>query len=343
MEQRYSEFFRQVEDYVNAKQVPGAVAAIGRGDEIFGIGTYGNAIITPVVEPMTENTLFDIASLSKLTGVWAPMVTLLQEGKVTLDTYLPEVIEKKMHPTLEKITVFNLLTHTAGLIPFMDVDKFGDTREERIQGFLDTPAHIPLNTKVMYSDLSFIFLGEIIAKITGKPLEAAAGEIWKKLGMLDTCFNPAPGTFCAATEIRKGETLPVRGSVHDERAEQLGGVAGHAGVFSTARDLCRFCAALLPPTPSPVFDRAWLKKSFENHTAHLNSNRGLGWIAYHEKAGGNIVGHTGFTGTSLWLDSETGVYTVLLTNRVHPSRDTDAPYPLRKIGFETVYGVPYPA
>jgi len=343
MDKKYAEFFGQVEQYVADKQVPGAVAAVGRGDEIFGIGTYGNAIITPVVEPMTENTLFDIASLSKLTGVWAPMMLLLQEGKVKLDTCLPEAIGKKVHPSLEKITVFNLLTHTAGLIPFMDVDKFGDTREERIQGFLDTPAHAPLNGQVVYSDLSFIFLGEIIANITGKPLEIAAGEVWKKLGMFDTCFNPAPGTYCAATEIRKGETLPVRGVVHDERAGQLGGVAGHAGVFSTARDLCRFCAAILPPKPNEIFDPAWLKKSFENQTAYLNSNRGLGWIAYHEKPEGNIVGHTGFTGTSLWLDSETGVYTVLLTNRVHPSRDTDAPYPLRKAGFATVYGVPYPA
>ena len=343
MEMKYTEFFRQVEDYVARKEVPGAVAAIGRGDEIFGLKAYGNAIITPAVEPMTENTLFDIASLSKLTGVWAPMTLLLQEGKVTLDTYLPDAIGKKVHPSLEKITVFNLLTHTAGLIPFMDVDHFGETREARIQGFLDTEAHKPLNGQVMYSDLSFIFLGEIIEHITGKPLDAAAGEVWKKLGMNDTCFNPASGAYCAATEIRKGETLPVRGRVHDERAEQLGGVAGHAGVFSTARDLCRFCAAILPPKPNEIFDPEWLKKSFTNQTAHLDSNRGLGWIAYHEKAGGNIVGHTGFTGTSLWLDSESGVYTVLLTNRVHPSRENNAPYPLRKTGFETVYGVPYPA
>ncbi|MBQ9856945.1 MAG: beta-lactamase family protein, partial [Clostridia bacterium] len=231
--------------------------------------------------------------------------------------------------------------HTAGLVPFMDTDQFGDTREERINGLLNTPPVKPINTEVVYSDLSFIFLGEIIAYQTGKPLDVFATELWRKLGMKDTCFNPAPGAYCAATEIRKGETLPVRGSVHDERSVQLRGVSGHAGVFSTARDLCRFCAALLPPKPSEIFDPEWIRKSFTNHTAHLNSNRGLGWIAYHEKPGGNIVGHTGFTGTSLWLDSETGVYTVLLTNRVHPSRSNDAPNPLRKSGFETIYGVPY--
>lgn len=342
MEKRFLDFMKQVESYVGEGKVPGAVAAVGRGDEIYFLKAFGNAIITPVVERMTEDTLFDIASLSKLTGVWAPMVTLLQSGRVKLETPLPEAIGKKVHPALEKITVFNLLTHTAGLVPAIDTDAFGETREERIQGLLNTPPVSPVNGQVVYSDLSFIFLGEIIANITGKPLEVAAGEIWKALGMNDTCYNPAPGAFCAATEIRKGETLPVRGSVHDERACQLGGVAGHAGVFSTARDLCRFCAAFLPPVPSALFDAAWVKKSFENHTAHLSSNRGLGWIAYNERPEGNIVGHTGFTGTSLWLDSASGVYTVLLTNRVHPSRDNDAPYALRKSGFETVYGVPYP-
>ena len=159
--------------------------------------------------------------------------------------------------------------------------------------------------------------------------------------MNDTCFNPPKTAYCAATEIRVGETLPVRGTVHDERADQLGGVAGHAGVFSTARDLARFCAALLPPTPSPIFDPEWVKRSFANQTAHLGSNRGLGWIAYTERPEGNIVGHTGFTGTSLWLDSATGLYVVLLANRVHPSRDNDAMFPIRKFGYETIFGVPY--
>jgi len=341
MEKRFAEFFRQVEQYVLDKQVPGAVAAVGRGDEIFGIRTYGNAIITPVVEPMTENTLFDIASLSKLTSAWAPMMLLLQEGKVKLDTYLPDAVGRKVHPSLEKVQVFNLLTHTSCLVPTLNVYEMGESREERMEKLFITTELTSINEKVVYNDPDFIFLGEIVAHITGKPLEIAAGEVWKKLGMLDTCFNPAPGAYCAATEIRKGETLPVRGSVHDERSVQLRGVSGHAGVFSTARDLCRFCAALLPPKPSEIFDPEWIRKSFTNHTAHLNSNRGLGWIAYHEKPGGNIVGHTGFTGTSLWLDSETGVYTVLLTNRVHPSRSNDAPNPLRKRGFETIYGVPY--
>ena len=178
MEKRFETFIKQVEKYVEDKFVPGAVVAIGRGDEIFDLKAYGNAIITPVVEPMTEDTLFDIASLSKLTGVWAPMVLLLQEGKVSLDTPLPVAIGKKVHPELEKVTVSNLLTHTAGLVPFMDTDQFGPTREERINGLLNTPPVKPLNTEVVYSDLSFIFLGEIIAFQSEKKVRCEPFQVW---------------------------------------------------------------------------------------------------------------------------------------------------------------------
>ncbi|MBQ1258425.1 MAG: beta-lactamase family protein, partial [Clostridia bacterium] len=152
MEKRFIEFFRQVEDYVSAKKVPGAVAAVGRGDEIFGIRTFGNAIITPVVEPMTENTLFDIASLSKLTGTWAPLITLLQEGKVKLDAYLPDVINRKLHPSLEKVRVFNLLTHTSCLIPSLDVYEYGESREERMDKLLATTQCTSINKEVVYND-----------------------------------------------------------------------------------------------------------------------------------------------------------------------------------------------
>ncbi|MBQ3079755.1 MAG: beta-lactamase family protein [Clostridia bacterium] len=341
MEKRFEEFLNQVRQAVEEERIPGAVVSIGRGDEIYALEAYGHAIITPVKEPMTTDTLFDVASLSKLTGVWASIVRLLADGRLTLDMCLPEAVGRKVHKDLEKITVWNLLTHTAGLVPFMDTDHFGETREERVNGLLNTAPVAPAGKEVVYSDLSFIFLGEIIANITGKPLEEAAAEVWRALGMKDTCFNPAPEAYCAATEIRVGETLPVRGSVHDERACQLGGVAGHAGVFSTALDLSRFCAALLPPTPSSLFDPEWVKKSFENQTRHLDSDRGLGWIAYHERPDGNIVGHTGFTGTSLWLDSKTGLYVVLLTNRVHPSRENYEISAIRTLGFETIFEVPY--
>ncbi len=341
MKDRIDRFLSQLNTAVSDGLIPGCVVSIGRGDEIYALEAYGSAILMPTVEPMTVDTVFDIASLSKLTGVWAGIVRLLADKKISLDTTLPTAIGRNVHPLLKEVTVFQLLTHTAGLIPFIDTYEFGDTRDERINGLLNTAPVEAAGKNVVYSDLSFIFLGEILAYQTGKPLEAEASEIWRALGMNDTCFNPPKGTYCAATELYEGEALPVRGSVHDERAQQLGGVAGHAGVFSTARDLSRFCAALLPPKPSELFDQEWVRRSFENQVPTLNTPRGLGWIPYHERSDGNIVGHTGFTGTSLWLDSKTGIYVVLLTNRVHPTRNNDCMARIRKKGFETMFEVPY--
>ena len=341
MEKRFRDFLNQIDEAVRAEKIPGAVVSVGRGSEIYALEAFGSAVAVPYREPMTKDTLFDIASLSKLTGVWAGLIRLLADGRLSLDTRLSEAIGRETHPALEDVTIFHLLTHTAGLVPFYNTFEFGDTRDARVDGLLRLAPEMGVGERVVYSDLSFIFLGEILARYAGKPLEEAAADVWRALGMKDTCYNPPRTAYCAATEIRPGQTLPVRGSVHDERSEQLGGVAGHAGVFSTARDLSRFCAALLPPEPSPIFDPEWVRLSFANQTARLKSDRGLGWVVYCERPEGNIVGHTGFTGTSLWLDAASGLYVVLLTNRVHPTRANDNMYAIRKRGFETIFGVPY--
>ena len=181
MEKRFEDFLKHVETAVREKRIPGAVAAIGRGDELYALKAYGNAIITPVVEPMTEDTLFDVASLSKLVGVWSGIVQYLANGRLPLDATLPEAIGRRTHEKLKNVTVWNLLTHTAGLVPFHDTFEFGDTREERVQGLLDLAPVAEPGKEVVYSDLSFIFLGEILARLAGKPLEEAAADTWLSL------------------------------------------------------------------------------------------------------------------------------------------------------------------
>ncbi len=171
----------------------------------------------------------------------------------------------------------------------------------------------------------------------GERQDYVAAEIFNALGMKNTCYCPPKTAYCAATEIKKDGLR--RGRVHDETCTQLGGVAGHAGVFSTAEDLGKFCAAILPPTHHRAFHEDWLRKAFTNQTAHLGEDRALGWIAYHERPEGNIVGHTGFTGTSMWLDTETCDYVILLTNRVHPTRDNDALWPVRRAAFKVAFDV----
>ena len=322
---------------VAEEKIPGAVLLIGNGGKTQFHEAWGWAQLIPEKLPMTKNTLFDIASLSKLAGTWPGIMLLLQEGRLSPEDKLCEMLHhQKMHPDIRDVTLFQLLTHTAGLVPSCHPDVFGQTRKERIDGLFMLKPECPAGEKVLYSDLSFIFLGEILADAMGEKQEYVAAEIFNALGMYDTCYCPKEGAYCAATEIRDGAT--VRGRVHDSTCRMLGGVAGHAGVFSTAEDLGTFCAAILPPTNHPAFHADWLKKAYENHTAHLGGNRGLGWIAYHEKAGGNIVGHTGFTGGSIWMDTETGDYVILLTNRVHPSRENAELGPIRRKLFLLAFG-----
>lgn len=333
--------YASVRETVDAGAIPCAHVLIGQKDEILLDEFTGYAQLFPEKDPLRPGTLFDVASLSKITGVWPGILLLLQKGELTLETRLADAISYPVHEDLKNVTIFNLLTHTAGLIPFISTDPFGVTREDRIKGCLMTPPTGPANKEVVYSDLSFIFLGEILAQHMGKPLEDCAAELWKKFGMTQTCYNPPKSAFCAATEFRPGASLPVRGSVHDERSEELSGVAGHAGVFSTAEDLGKFLRACDPKDPNPVFDPDWLRRCYTNQTHAYQSDRGLAWVVYHEKEGGNIVGHTGFTGTSFWLDTETGVYIVILSNRVHPTRNNDAMFGVRKRAFEIAFEVPY--
>jgi len=333
-------FNDQIRWAVEAEKIPGAVLLAGRRGETLLHEAYGWAQLLPAREPMTRDTAFDIASLTKLTGTWPAVMKLLQDGACTLHSTLPELLDRPMHPSLRDVTLWNLLTHTAGLIPDCWPDKFGPTRQERIDGLLSLEPIKPRGGQVMYSDLSFIFLGEIVAQAFGRPQDEVARGVFDELGMRHTGYLPPKGTYCAATEFRPDRVdLPVRGDVHDETCWMLGGVAGHAGVFSTAEDLGRFCAAVIPDSCHPFFEKDWLDKAFANQTAHLGNNRCLGWIAYRERREGNIVGHTGFTGTSLWIDTVSGEYVVLLTNRVHPTRRNQALFPLRREGFRTVFGV----
>ena len=333
-------FNEQIKQAVEEEKFPGAVLLAGRRGETLLHEAYGWAQLSPTRDPMTKDTSFDIASLSKMTGTWPAILKLLQDGKLTLHDTMAEMLDRPMNPAIKEITLWNLLTHTAGLIPDCWPDKFGESRDERINGLLSLDLVKPRGGQVLYSDLSFIFLGAIIEQQYGKPQDQVAREIFDQLGMPHTTYNPSPDTYCAATEFRTDrDQSPVRGTVHDETSWMLGGVAGHAGVFSTAEDLGRFCAAIIPDSCHPFFEKDWLDKAFANQTAHLGENRCLGWIAYRERREGNIVGHTGFTGTSLWIDTVSGEYVVLLTNRVHPTRKNYNLFPIRRQGFKTVFGV----
>lgn len=319
------------------EQIPGAVLQIGHGDTVDFCRAYGFAQVVPERIPMREDTLFDLASLTKVTAVLPQVLLLLEEGKLTLSDTLEELLlQRALRADMRGITVLQLLTHTAGLVPFADTQ--GRTRTERIQSLLDQPLSFLPGQQCVYSDLSFILLGEIVAALRQTHLAQAAGKVLMALGMRDTMYCPPAGRAFAATEVINGQAL-APGVVHDERARQLDGVAGHAGLFSTAADMGRFCAAFLSVPRHPLLRGEWVDKSFMSHSAAA-PERGLGWMLFGLGAQGKVVGHTGFTGTSIHLCPRSGAYCVLLTNRVHPSRENAHIMPLRRGVAQAVFGLP---
>ena len=339
MEKDYGRVDQILTEACKNRLIPGAVFLAGKGKDVLFHKAYGCAQWEPEELPMTEETRFDLASLTKVTATWPSIVRLLEKRVIRLEDTLPDLLEDWQVPEeMKRITLLQLLTHTAGFAEDEDLDSFGLTREERVKGVLRYPLKYPVGGAVHYSDMGFILLGEIAAKKTGMPLEQAAAKIWQELGMTHTCFNPPAGTYCAATEKVNG--IVTRGTVHDERAQQLFGVAGHAGAFSTAADLGLFCANLLPGQGSRICSDEWLRKSFHLYAPDDTWHRGLAWVVHRENPAGNLIGHTGFTGTSLCVDTAAGHYNVLLSNRVHPTRENGNMTPIRLQIRHILYGTP---
>jgi CubicO group peptidase (beta-lactamase class C family) len=319
--------------------IPGAVAAAGRGPWTLATWMAGQADSTPGAErPMSTGTVFDVASLTKVVGTATVVLALAGRGLLQLSDpvtrYLPGFAAFRERPA----TVWHLLTHTSGLPATRTFYQWCRTRRELLTALLATPLAASPGTAVTYSDLGFIALGEIAAAAAGEPLDAAARRlVTGPLDLPGTAFTPAglPEGRFAATE-RRPDGSPWTGVVHDENARLMGGVAGHAGLFSTVADLARFAAWWVSDAGGPV--PVPLRRQAEScQTAGLDGCRGLGWVKpgdRHDILAGHwpssAVSHTGFTGTSLALDTPTGVWAVLLTNGVHVGRDATAVKALRR-------------
>lgn len=327
--------WRAVHTYVDDGRIPGAVLLIGHADRVDFLSACGAAQLVPSYRAMTADTMFDMASLTKVMAVWPLMIRLLDTGDITLRTTLGTLMPDWPLPAdIAEITILQLVTHTAGFIPFADTQ--GNTREQRLLSLLTLPLAREPGQKCTYSDFSFIALGEALSKKTGQPLDEAAAAVFASLGMENTLYRPDPTQAFAATEVVNGVT--TCGTVHDERAQQLGGVAGHAGLFSTAMDVQRFLGAFLSSPRHPLFQNDWVDKSFINHVT-IAPDYGLGWAIRGRSDKGRIVGHTGFTGTSVHFCPRTKAFCILLTNRVHPSRDAMHIAALRRDVLTAVFGI----
>jgi len=318
-----------VRDSVAASEVPGAVLLVGQGDQILHRKVLGWRATVPHPELMTADTIFDIASLTKVVATTPSILRLWEMGKVDLNAPLGHYLKEFNTAAFQDVTVARLLTHSAGMpdLPSREAMAKGFPEAARLQA--KAGLAVAPGTTFLYSDTGFILLGELVRRVSGEPLDRfAQRNFYTPLGMRDTAFAPPQSWVkrIAPTEVVNAHG-PLRGVVHDGNARLLHGVAGHAGVFSTATDLSRYVRMLL--SGGALGGKRYLKEAtvramFSPHVIG-ESTRGLGWdIAspYSRTLGAYFpmgsVGHTGFTGTAVWMDPPSQVYMILLTNRVHP-------------------------
>lgn len=323
------------------KEVPGAVVLVGRHGKVAFRKAYGHRALAPSAEPMTVDTVFDLASLTKPVATAAAVMVLVEEGRVRLDdpvvAYLPAF--GSGGGEREKVTVEELLTHRAGLVADDPMELYQGTAEEIFARKYQRRLVNPPGKRFVYSDAGYEVLGELVRSVTGESLDVYARKaVFDPLGMLETEFRPAgkggrlPVSRIAPTEKQDGVYL--RGEVHDPRARALGGVAGHAGLFGTADDLARYARALLGD------GGGWLSPAGVAAMTRVRDYgdgdlRALGWDVetHYSSSRGDLFplgsfGHTGWTGTSMWLDPATDTFLVVLSARNHPDGAGNA-IPLR--------------
>ena len=318
-----------VRDAVASSEIPGAVLVVGQRDQVLHRKVLGWRATVPRPELMTSDTVFDIASLTKVIATTPSVLRLWEMGKIDLKAPLGRYLKEFDTAAFQDVTVMRLLTHSAGMndLPSREAMAKGFPEAGRIQARAGLA--VPPGTAFLYSDTGFILLGELVRRVSGEPLDTfARKQFFAPLGMRDTAFAPPAGwrKRTAPTEVVNNQG-PLRGVVHDGNARLLHGIAGHAGVFSTASDLSRFCRMLL--AGGQLGGRRYLKEATVRAMFAPRvigeSTRGLGWdisSPYSRTLGAYFpmgsVGHTGFTGTAIWMDPATNMYMILLTNRVHP-------------------------
>ena len=309
-------------------EMPGAVVVVADRHRVLYQQAFGDRQVEPTVEPMTIDTVFDLASLTKPIATATSVMRLVQEGKLDVNQsvahYLPEFAAQGK----ESITVGDLLLHVGGLIPDNALSDYEDGPEAAWERICDLKPIAARGEKFAYSDVGFIVLGKLVERVSGTALDRfAADAIFRPLGMLETMFNPDDDlrARAAPTEQRDGQW--IKGEVHDPRAHLLGGVAGHAGLFSTAGDLVRYGQAMLAADDhdsATVLDRPTLLLMTKprnvprgtrtygwDHRSPYSSNRG-------DRLSEAAFGHGGFTGTVMWIDPEKERVFIFLSNRLHP-------------------------
>ena len=324
---RFAPLDALLREAVEKGDAPGAVLLVAHNGAVVYRKAYGNRAIEPAREPMTPDTVFDIASLTKVVATTTCVMRMVQLGQVKLNDPVAKYIPEFAHNGKGEVTVRQLMTHYSGLPADLELKPYWRGLEEGYTRANEVKLVSPPGSTFLYSDVNFIVLGELVQRVSGMPLnQYAQTYIFGPLAMSMTMFNP-PETWkprIAPTQRDDHNGTMMRGEVHDPTARAMGGVAGHAGVFSTADDLGKFAQVLLnggAPILSPLIVE---KMTTPQQPPNMTNVRGLGWdidSPFSSNRGDLLpvgsFGHTGFTGTSLWIDPTTNTYVILLTNAVH--------------------------
>lgn len=326
--QRLARIDEIVAEGIAEKKMPGCVVCIGRRGKIVLLKAYGNKQLKPAEEPMTTDTVFDMASITKPVATATSIMLLVERGQLRLDQKVSSIIPEFAANDKDGITIHDLLIHQSGLLPDNALADYDNGPGEALRKICELKLQAPTGSKFIYSDVNYILLGEIIKRTSGKSVhEFSRDNIFQPIGMKATGYLPEESlrARCAPTEERDGDWM--QGEVHDPRAFKLGGVAGHAGLFSTAEDIAIYAQMMLgagehqgvrilaPPTVA-LMTRGQKVSS---------GARGLGWdkrtgysINRGELMSDSAFGHGGFTGTVLWIDPELELFVIFLSNRLHP-------------------------
>lgn len=331
----FEEVDRLLASYQERGAFPGGVLAVGDREGLLHLHPFGRLTYEAEAPPVTAKTLYDLASLTKVVATTTLAMILVDEGKLELDQPVQELLPDFQGPGKKAVTVRHLLTHSSGLPALAPLYREIQGKEAYVERIQAMELVYPPGSRSTYSDLGMILLGEILERTAGQPLDALVHTgVLDPLGMRDTRFRPPPDLHprIAPTEIDPWRGRLVQGEVHDENAFAMGGVAPHAGLFGTAGDLARFARMLLN---RGTLDGHRIVSSetvdlFTRRAGIPESDRALGWDTKSPEgsSAGTLFsprsfGHTGFTGTSLWIDPERGLFVILLTNRVHPTRENN--------------------
>lgn len=313
---------RVIDEAIAAQQIPGAVWLVARGGKVLAHEAQGFADPEAGVL-MNVDTLFDLASLTKVAATLPVILRLLEQGFIRLDDPLVRLLPEFPDAA---VCVRHLLTHTGGFPSGERLSGRGWERDAALAHIARFAPQHAVGEQILYSDISFILLGLLAERITGERLDEAARRlIFAPLGMTGATFSPGPGA--APTEFREYLGRRQQSEVHDENATALDGVAGHAGLFGTAADLLAYAAMWLGWEGPRVLSPATRKVAVKPHAQWEGERRALGWLVRSARfpSCGDLMsedafGHTGFTGTSLWLDPAHDLAVILLTNRVYYGR-----------------------